>query len=40
MEIIDDKESDESENMSKNDEEKVTEDIEILKLVKFSSKKI
>ena len=35
----DDKESDERDHISKNDEEKVTEDIEILKLGKLSSQK-
>ena len=35
----DDKESDEIDQISKNYEEKVTEDIEVLKLVKLSSHK-
>ena len=32
MDMSDDKESDERDHISKNDEEKVTEDIEVLKL--------
>ena len=39
MDMNDDKESDERDHISKNDEEKVTEDIEILKLGKLSSQK-
>ena len=37
--MSDDKKSDEREQISKNDEEKVTEDIEVLKLGKLSSQK-
>ena len=39
MDVIDDKDSDERDQISKNDEEKVTEDIEVLKLGKLSSQK-
>ena len=39
MDMSDDKESDEREHISKNDEEKVTEDIEVLKLGKLSLQK-
>ena len=39
MDMSDDKESDERYQISKNDEEKVTEDIEVLKLRKLSSQK-
>ena len=39
MDMSDDKESDEGYHISKNDEEKVTEDIEVLKLGKLSSQK-
>ena len=39
MDVSDDKESDEREHISKDDEEKVTEDIEVLKLGKLSSQK-
>ena len=38
--IIYDKEYDERDQISKNDEEKMTEDIEVLKLVKLGSQKI
>ena len=38
--LIDDKESDERYQISKNDEEKIIEDIEIMKLQHLSSKKI
>ena len=37
--MSDDKDSDEIDQISNNDEEKVTEDIEVLKLVKLSSQK-
>ena len=39
MDMSDDKESDERYQISRNDEEKVTEDIEVLKLGKLSSNK-
>ena len=39
MDISGDKESDERDRISINDKEKVTEDIEVLKLVKLSSQK-
>ena len=39
MDMSDDNESDERDQISKNDEEKVTDDIEVLKLGKLSSKK-
>ena len=39
MDMIDDKESDERNHINKNDEEKVTEDIEVLKLGKLSLQK-
>ena len=39
MGMSDDNESDERDQISKNDEEKVTDDIEVLKLGKLSSKK-
>ena len=38
--MSDDKESDERDQISKNDEEKVTKDIEVLKLGKLSLQKI
>ena len=37
--LIDDKESDERDQISKNDEEKIIEDIEIMKLQNLSSQK-
>ena len=37
--LIDDKESDERDQISKNDEEKIIEDIKIMKLQNLSSKK-
>ena len=40
MDMSDDNESDERYQRSKNDEEKVTDDIEVLKLVKLSLQKI
>ena len=36
--MIDDKKYDERDQIGENDEERVTDDIEVLKLVKFSSK--
>ena len=39
MDMSDDKESNKRDQISKNDEEKVTEDIEVLKLGKLSSQK-
>ena len=39
MDMSDDKESDERDQISKNNEEKGTDDIEVLKLGKLNSKK-
>ena len=39
MDVIDDKDSDERNQIYKNDEERVTDDIEVLKQAKFSSQK-
>ena len=40
MDMSDDKESDERDQISKNDEEIVTDDIEVLKMGKLSSQRI